>query len=179
MILKKIFTRLHRYAFSHRTVVLFVPDDARGRNDLVAVFRRFGDTWRDPPCRMLNIDRETEHVRTVLAEYSLDPMPIRWAIFAHPRVNGFAVNSDTSEGVLLLRWWTDPEVQYNLFYAHVCRGAEILGRQKWRYVFPSWVSYKDDIGSFVATERGETTWNELFRKIIARMTAGGTKSTTV
>jgi hypothetical protein len=150
--------------------VFFIPCKPRGDSDgvsaLAPLIRK----------RLRNSDCATmvgEHHPTALhvaRELGVRSVPERLVVFAHPSADerGFAFGSrrdQTHEEVLLPNWW-QPAGQYRLVIAHTCRGANVLSRESWQQVFPSWVSYRDDICQFLGTSDGCDCWAKIGRNIV-------------
>jgi hypothetical protein len=102
---------------------------------------------------------------------NLDPRKIPKSImlFAHSNeeTDGFLVNPSSvrNSSEIQLKWWKC-DINYDWLFAHVCNGAAILNRPEWHKVFPNWLSYSDDIYSFVATQKGNSCWKSIIKLIL-------------
>lgn len=100
-------------------------------------------------------------------------------LFAHPNENsdGFLVNPDCKSCFLEKDCSFKPNCKltpdvwredksYNMMFAHVCSGAEILNSERWKQKFPHWVSFSGDIKVYEGGSHQKRLWNELFSNII-------------
>jgi len=97
-------------------------------------------------------------------------VPREVVLFAHPSStwSGFAVNpaDESTDEALLSEWWLISNHRFKRLVAHVCYGARILGTEPWQGVFPSWLSYKEDIHALQSTESDRKMWAELGKAVV-------------
>lgn len=150
-------------------VAIFVPCLEKGEGDLVAAFWRFVPSRKPRELSVIRVNVMRTQLRDVLVENRLKDRPKRVLLFAHPTkdLNGFSVNSAPGNtGVLFSSWWEDEGKPYEILVAHVCWGAHVLRRRLWQKTFPRWVSYENEIRSFLASELGTTRWNWVLNQIL-------------
>lgn len=168
---------------SGECVAVFVPVDAKGDSDSVRLFYSYLTAAHRKLVHIVLLDRTAQHFRNVLADNDIDWEVTRLVLFAHPspHLNGFLANHETpgKSSYLLLRFWRKDTRQYDLIVAHVCRGALILARDRWRDCFPQWVSFDREILTFTGTARAEGIWRSVFDGVLRESSARRTAQAAV
>ena len=164
---KQLKSLLGSLRVSRRFLVIFVPCKRYEPRDAVAslaprVRRRI---------RRRHLHAVLDHFVnsfSVVARKSRLERPSRLVLFAHPDADhtGFEVNSDARTETLRAEWWHYPGAHYEFVVAHVCRGADVLGRARYREVFPKWISYRDEIEMYTGSSTADERWDHLTDGII-------------
>jgi hypothetical protein len=139
---RRMIYALERRSRRKNLIIIHVPYYQYGNADGVAALGRH--LGHAPRQRIIRLEHWCAHLRDVLVLPS-QPTSAIAVLFAHPapQNTGFAVNPAPRNvrEVLLLSWWQDPKVSFEVLVAHVCNGTSILDSPAWRAVFPHWVSY--------------------------------------
>lgn len=158
-------------------VVVFVPCESLGVRDLVSAAHRLCRSRLTSAYALMLCERCVPHFFDLCRNHGLRP-PKRIVLFAHATedAQGFSANPslDTGEHYLLLRFWEHQRDQFQLFVAHACFGASILTRPLWKRTFPAWVSYRGELGAFLASSRAEQHWRSLFERMLEEIPRGRT-----
>jgi hypothetical protein len=154
---------------------MLVPVKTLGAGDGVDAMSR-SILSHAPRQRVIRLDAWCEHLRNVLTHAPI-PDAVILVLFAHPapHMTGFAVNRAPNgvRDVLLLGWWQDPNITFEILVAHVCNGAGILRDQAWKTVFPHWVSYDNFIYAFYGTTGADARWARVLDATIDAGVDGG------
>lgn len=162
---RRIANAVNRRARTLRLYVAAVPLSRLGNADGVATL--LPEILKHAPHqRTTVVEHWCRHIRDVLV-FPVQPSRAIKVAFAHPspELTGFAVNRapDSIRDVLLLNWWEDASIAYELLVAHVCDGAAILRDNAWRTVFPNWVSYDAFIEGFYDSPGAVARWGRIVK----------------
>lgn len=156
--------------------LLFFPCKEKGDKDAVPVYYSYITAihrrifW----CYLVD-DLRYNGYADIFSNVNPEKTPKSIMLFAHPndQRDGFLVNPSSvrSSPEIKLDWWKC-NINYDLFFAHVCNGAAVLKKPDWREVFPKWLSYSDEIWSFVLTEKGNSCWRRVICSILRKIPNG-------
>lgn len=160
-LLSAVVRGVKRWWHRRNLVVILVPDAQQGAADGVAALRPHLEKVL-PRKSLVHVSRWCAHFRDAVSMRAR-PSPTVLVLFAHPapKLTGFAVNAAGPRNVLLLTWWQDADVTFDIAVAHVCSGAAILSNSPWSTVFPRWVSYEAWIDGFFETSAAAGRWTRI------------------
>lgn len=172
---RRFVTALRRGARKRQLYTLIVPWTRLGKADGVAALKP--EILKHASGQhAIVVDHWCRHIQDALV-FPAQPSRAIVALFAHPapEFTGFAVNraSDSIREVLLLDWWENPTVTYELLVAHVCNGAAILRDNARRLVFPNWVSYDAFIEGFYDAPGAIVRWGRIAKATLDAAIDGG------
>lgn len=150
--------------------LLFFPCKAKGDKDAVQIFNSY-ITDRHKHMFWYKMFREVSCNCYAEAFGEINPrrIPDSIILFAHPTEpkDGFFVNPSRERKTRTIRFdWWKCKIKHDWFIAHVCNGAVILNRPKWRKAFPNWLSFSNNIYSYVASKKGNSCWRSVINSIL-------------
>lgn len=157
---------------------VFVPCSALAPHDAVELVFRQSKGLLQRKHRAKWVDQATNHLIDSEGDFGGLRVPSRVSLFAHPLKDrrGFLANaSSTLPGRLNLGWWKITGHRYQLVYAHVCNGSEVLSRTAWRAFMPNWVSFNGVLDVY-PSPRGTECWCQFAVNAIAATAVARTAS---